>query len=222
MANPAPTGYYLSPAVIPAAGGVPLQVVGRDVDAASVAATVGGTAVATVVAVSRFLVNMRAPAHAAGSTPGQRHIARSRSRPAYVRQSGQSVPMAGEGEIRRLPDEEVDGEEGWERLTDEPEIRGVEATRHDDDDWPWSVVVWVMEFVREEPLESEIRHAMIVTLWAVPDVTAVAEEDREVWIVAGSPSGEALVRAAATVVDAFVARARAHVASLMQQNPDAP
>jgi hypothetical protein len=130
--------------------------------------------------------------------------------------------MTGEGEVRRVPDEEVDGEEAWERLTEESEIRGVEATRHDDDGWPWSVSVSVMEFIREEPLESEIRHAMIVTLWAVLDVTAVAEEDREVWIVAGAPSGEALVRAAATVVDAFAVRARAHVASPTRQKPDAP
>ena len=66
MVDPAPPGYYLSSCGHSGRGGVPLQVVGRDVDAALVAATVGGTAVATVVAVSRFLVNMRAPAHAAG------------------------------------------------------------------------------------------------------------------------------------------------------------
>jgi hypothetical protein len=124
--------------------------------------------------------------------------------------------------VRRIPDDDVDGAEGSERLTDEPEIRGVGAMRHEDDEWPWSVDSWVMQFVREEPLESEIRHAMIATLWAVPGVTAVAEEDREVWIVAGNPSGEALVRAAARVADAFADRARTHIGPLARRNREAP
>jgi len=124
--------------------------------------------------------------------------------------------------VRRLPDEEVDGAEGWERLTDEPEVRGVEATRHDvDNEWTWSVWVWVMEFIREDPLESEIRDAILAALFAVRRVTAVAEEDREVWIVAGEPSGEALVRAAADVVDAFADRARADIATI-RDHPQAP
>ena len=124
--------------------------------------------------------------------------------------------------MRRLPDEEVDGAEGWERLTDEPEVRGVEATRHDvDNEWTWSVGVWVMEFIREDPLESEIRDAILAALFAVRRVTAVAEEDREVWIVAGEPSGEALVRAAADVVDTFADRARADIATI-RDHPQAP
>jgi hypothetical protein len=116
--------------------------------------------------------------------------------------------------VRRLPADEVDGEEGWERLTDEPDVRGVDATRGRDPEWPWSVGVWAMESVREEPLEGDLRHAMIVVLWSVPGVTAVLDQDREVWIVSGEPTGEALVRAAANVVDAFAERIRAHQANL--------
>jgi hypothetical protein len=135
----------------------------------------------------------------------------------------QSVSVQRDDAVRRLPDEEVDGAEGWERLTDEPEVRGVEATRHDvDSGWTWSVGVSVMEFIREDPLESEIRNAMLAALVAVPRATAVAEEDREVWIVAGDPSGDALVRAAADVVDTFADRARADMAAATRDHPQAP
>ena len=54
---------------------------------------------------------------------------------------------------------------------------------------------------REDPLESELRQQMATALRAVPGVDVVAEEDRELWYVTGAPSGEALIRAAAQVVD---------------------
>ena len=103
-------------------------------------------------------------------------------------------------DVRRVPDEEVDGEEGWERLIDD-DVRGVEAIKVSDGEWPWQVILAVAEFVREDPLETELRERMAAALRAVPGVTDVAEEDREVWIVNGHPSGEALVSAAAGVVD---------------------
>jgi hypothetical protein len=68
--------------------------------------------------------------------------------------------------------------------------------------------------VREEPLEREMREAIDAALRGVPGVKDVAEEDREVWVVAGDPSGEALVRAAAEAIDALQAKIRAHVQSL--------
>jgi hypothetical protein len=49
-------------------------------------------------------------------------------------------------------------------------------------------------------MEEELR--------AVPGVTDVAEEDREVWIGAGERSGAELTRAAAVVVDELSARIR--------------
>jgi hypothetical protein len=118
-------------------------------------------------------------------------------------------------EIRRLPDHEVDGEEGWHRPTTDPDVRGVEAVRHTaSGNDLWHVVAYVAEFLRVDPLEDELSAGMIAALRAVPGVTSVEEEDREVWIVGGSPSGEALVRAAAGVVDGLAAQARAYIDGL--------
>jgi len=110
-------------------------------------------------------------------------------------------------DVRRVPDDEVDGEEGWERLVDD-DVLGVEAIKVRDGEWPWQVILAVAEFVRDDPLEIELRERMAAALRAVPGVTDVAEEDREVWIVNGRPSGEALVRAAARVVDELAPRLR--------------
>jgi hypothetical protein len=107
------------------------------------------------------------------------------------------------------------GVERWQRLTDDPDIRGVEVTRSQTaGSWQWSLTVAVMEFIREDPLESEIRRAMAAELRAVPGVARVHEEDREVWVVDGSPSGEKLIQAAAKVVDRFAERAREHYDNL--------
>jgi hypothetical protein len=46
--------------------------------------------------------------------------------------------------------------EAWERVTGEPDVRGVDAARIDFAGG-WNVTVAVMEFVREDPLESELR-----------------------------------------------------------------
>ena len=110
--------------------------------------------------------------------------------------------------IRRVPDDEVGGQEGWDRLLDD-DVRGVEAIRVGDGEWPWQVILAVAEFVREDPLEIVLRERISQALRAVPGVTEVAEEDRQVWIVSGQPSGEALVRAAARVVDDLAPRSRA-------------
>jgi hypothetical protein len=118
-----------------------------------------------------------------------------------------------------VPDDERDEElaEAWSRdLADEQrEARGVEATKfRDAGEWPWRVTVWVMEFVREDPLEDELRRKIDAALRAAPGVTDVAEEDREVWAVAGAPTGGALVAAVAAVVDALADRSRAHIEAL--------
>lgn len=100
--------------------------------------------------------------------------------------------------------------EEWERDTSEPDIRGIGVTRDaDGTDWPWHLSVSVAEFVREEPLEGELRRRMDAALRAVPGVSDVAEEDREVWIIRGDVSGEAIAVAAAQVVDEMADRIRA-------------
>ena len=116
--------------------------------------------------------------------------------------------------VWQLDADECDGLECWERMTDEPDLRGVGATRGRSVLWPWSVGVAVMESIRRDPLESELRKAIFDALTAVAGVTEVINDDRETWRVAGSPHGDELVRAAATVVDAFAARAKAHLAAL--------
>jgi len=114
------------------------------------------------------------------------------------------------GSVNRVPPSELEGEdisEGWYRDADPPEVYGVEALHLASTDRPlWQVVVAAMEFVREAPLESELRAAMAARLAAVPGVVSVEEEDREVWVVFGDPSGEALTRAAAEVIDGFASR----------------
>jgi hypothetical protein len=106
-------------------------------------------------------------------------------------------------------------EECWERLTDDPDIRRVGARKITVGEWPyWDVVVAVAEFLRTDPLESELRQQMGAALQAVDGAEMVWEEDTEVWGVRGTVSGEALVRAAAGVVDHLAARARAHIDSL--------
>ena len=49
-----------------------------------------------------------------------------------------------------------DADEAWQRLTDEPDIRGVDAARIDEIGG-WQVTVSVAEFLREDPLEAELR-----------------------------------------------------------------
>ena len=128
-------------------------------------------------------------------------------------------------EIRRVPSTELDEacdvgwersvNESWERSVDDRDLRGVSAVRITLGEQPyWSVVVAVAEFLREDPLESELRQQMAAALRAVPGVDVVAEEDRELWYVSGAPSGEALIRAAAQVVDHLADRARAYLDGL--------
>jgi len=113
--------------------------------------------------------------------------------------------------IEQVPDNLVDGVQEWVRHTDDDDIRGVCALqRHREGRWSWQVDVWVAEFVRDEPLESELRLAVAAAIRSVDGVTEVAEEDREVWVLSGSPSGEDLVRAVSEVVDAMAPRTRAH------------
>jgi hypothetical protein len=109
-----------------------------------------------------------------------------------------------------VPDNEVDGVEGWVRAGGEFEL--VEAVRH-----PagfWHVAVAAMEFVRSEPLESELRAAIAVALGAVPGVETVDEDDREVWLVTGEVSGEGLVDAVAGVIDGRADALARHLDSL--------
>ena len=103
-----------------------------------------------------------------------------------------------------------DADEAWERVTGEPRVRGVEAVRIDFAGG-WNITVAVMEFVREDPLESELRRRIAAALLSAGGVETAEELDREVWFVTGTPSGDALVRAAAGVVDDLAGQTRGYV-----------
>lgn len=118
-------------------------------------------------------------------------------------------------EVRRLVPVDEDFAEEWARAIDTPRVRelhGVNAQKwRSRPSWPWRVEVSVMEFVRDDPLEGELRRRIDAALRAVPGVTDVTEDDREVWAVKGSPSGDALVSAVAAVVDSLADRTRAYM-----------
>jgi hypothetical protein len=114
------------------------------------------------------------------------------------------------GGVRRVQYDDAD--EAWERdiEVDDGEVRWVGAARIAFAGG-WNVTVAVMEFVREEPLEGELRRRIVAALRSAEGVETADEMDREVWFVTGVPSGGALVRAVAEVLDDLAERTRAHV-----------
>jgi hypothetical protein len=98
----------------------------------------------------------------------------------------------------------------WLRLTDDPDVRGVEVSRlADGDPWPWQIGVFAAEFVREEPFESEFRQRIGAAIRSVAGIAEVVEEDREVWMASGDPDGSELARSVGAAVDAMVDQIRA-------------
>lgn len=86
----------------------------------------------------------------------------------------------------------------WELVTPDDEVSGVSANSYQADEWE----VWVAaaEFVRSEPLESELQDGVTQALAEVAGVTVAFSEDRETWIVKGTAGGPSLVLAAGSVV----------------------
>jgi len=118
-------------------------------------------------------------------------------------------PGAFEDEIRNLPVSDAELLEEWHRQTADPAIRNAYATKISQTGWSWQVRFPVLEFVREDspsfgPVLTGIRHE----LQGVSGVVEVEHEDREVFIVRGTPSGEDLVRAAGRAVDGLSDRLR--------------
>ena len=109
-------------------------------------------------------------------------------------------------QVRRA---DFEGDESWERVTGEEDLLGVSAGWTDRAGGGWSVWVNVMEFIREEPLEGELRRRIAAALRSVGGVTAAVESDREIWWVTGWCSGEALVRAVSAVLDDLAGQTRA-------------
>jgi len=104
-------------------------------------------------------------------------------------------------------DEELS--ESWERLPDsETHLRGVWVGTGEFLEGYWQVAIFAQEYFRQDPLGPELRQRLQTALRAVPGVTDAAEQDNETWMVSGSPSGEALCRAAANVLDELADRMR--------------
>lgn len=103
-----------------------------------------------------------------------------------------------------------DGEE-WVYGADD-DVRMVDVLRSEDGDI--QVTVGAAEFVREEPLESRLRTAVLNAILSVEGVESADEEDREVWVVEGDASGEELTRAVGTAIDSMYDELVAHVESL--------
>lgn len=115
-------------------------------------------------------------------------------------------------QFREVPESERDEEalEEWERPSAEPQITGVYATKVSLTGWSWQVSFAVLEFVGDDALESELTTAIVDALSAVVGVGEVAREDREVFVVKGTPSGQDLLEAASRVVDRMSDRLREH------------
>ena len=91
------------------------------------------------------------------------------------------MPLSGQLIDSKLPADELDEgcEEIWERRTDDPDIRGVSARKITLGEFPyWSAGVAVAEFLREEPLEGELRQQMDAALRAVDGAETVWEDAR--------------------------------------------
>lgn len=116
-------------------------------------------------------------------------------------------------QVQQIMPEDEEITEEWVRLTDEPGIRGVGAFTGPEIDG-WVVSIWAQEFFRQDSLGVELRQRMESVLRAVAGVTDVSEHDNEHWDVTGTPSGEALSRAAASVVDEMADRMRQSMGAL--------
>ncbi len=105
--------------------------------------------------------------------------------------------------------------ESWLRQTDHSDVLSVEAVRfRDGRAWPWQVRVSVAEFLREEPLEIELDISVDRALRSVDGISDVQREEREVWVVRGAPSGEAMVQVVSAALDRFAARIRIYLEDL--------
>jgi hypothetical protein len=91
--------------------------------------------------------------------------------------------------------------EEWKRVTEDQDILGVNASRTNDSTWPWTVYINAAEFIRTEPLQSELHQLITDALNSIPGVIMAVHSDREVWVVQGDVSGEALIRSCAEVLD---------------------
>ena len=117
-------------------------------------------------------------------------------------------------EIKQVKPKDEEVLEEWVRVTDEEHILGVCAIRFTNSEWPWQVSIYVAEYIRTEPLQSELQVAITNALNEIPGVEKAIQEDREVWVVQGNVSGDSLIRASAIALDHLAEAMRAAYATL--------
>jgi hypothetical protein len=111
-------------------------------------------------------------------------------------------------QVRQVDPGDDELTEAWERETSEENyLFGVDAITGDEIDG-WQVNWSAGEYFRHDPLGLELRQRFQRALRAVPGVITVEELRWETWEVTGNPAGEALCRAAASVVDELAERMR--------------
>ncbi|HSD85869.1 MAG TPA: hypothetical protein VLB44_00085 [Kofleriaceae bacterium] len=119
-------------------------------------------------------------------------------------------------EVRQVTPLESETLEAWQRVVEghDNDIHGVGASLGRHAAWPWRVFVNVMEFIRRVPLEGELQRLITLALLSVEGVTKAQHEDREVWLVAGTPKGDELIASVTEVVDGLARQTRAHIDQL--------
>jgi len=147
-------------------------------------------------------------------------VACSRSSNEPARESPKPAPQtagdaaASKFPIRQLQPQDPELTEEWAREIADPHLRsvhGVSASKSRTGKWSWSVMVDVMEFIRDVPLETQLRDRIMLALHDVPGVVDVMEGDRELWLVRGDASGAALVNAVSSVVDELAQQSRQEI-----------
>jgi hypothetical protein len=114
--------------------------------------------------------------------------------------------------------------EAWRLVTDDPDRFGVRAERwrpvgktqdaatallNAEPSLPlWTVIVPVMQSVHGLPIDAVLREVIPVALASVTAVIEIREEDREAWVVSGTPLGMDLVGAVDEVLDRLSAPIR--------------
>lgn len=121
--------------------------------------------------------------------------------------------LVDEDEVVRIDPLDDEFSEEWVRESSEPDIRGFGVARLRESG-EWQVSVALAEFVRDDPLETEMRQGIQRSIERVPGVESVSEHDRETWGVTGNPSGEVLAQAVAEVLDELADRARTYMTGL--------
>lgn len=118
--------------------------------------------------------------------------------------------------VRDRGQEGEDISHAWTRSLDLDELTAVDALQlRGEREWPWQVIVPVAEFIRADPLQSELFNAITGALQKVRGVRTAVHDDREVWVISGRTRGKALVAAVGAVLDQFEPRLSEELDSLV-------